>query len=70
MNYALVRSCCLFAFFSYDDDNNGKHNVWPEEKTILLPLHPGLELELSGKKIPCYTIQILPQKNARCRLCT
>ena len=49
MNYALVRSCCLFAFFSYDDDNNGKHNVWPEEKTILLPLHPGLELELSGK---------------------
>jgi len=39
MNYALVRSCCLFAFFSYDDDNNGKHNVWPEEKTILLPLY-------------------------------
>ena len=27
-----------FSLF-YDDDNNGKHNVWPEEKTILLPLY-------------------------------
>ena len=39
MNYALrcyvLSSTALF----YDDDNNGKHNVWPEEKTILLPLY-------------------------------
>ena len=49
--------------------------LWTTKFKVLLSfsigeIHPGLELELSGKKIPCYTIHILPQKNARCRLCT